>query len=117
MIGIGSYFAKRALSKINRIYGYRTAMSMKNKDTWLFAHTHCGKTWQTLGLILLPLSIGPMLFTHGFTANNIALLGCIIILIQMFFLLGSVIFTEKALKNTFDKNGNRKRKTTTKAYT
>ena len=34
MIGIGAFFAKKIPAKINRIYGYRTDISMKNKDTW-----------------------------------------------------------------------------------
>ena len=28
---------------VNFVFGYRTSMSMKNKDTWEFAHKYCGK--------------------------------------------------------------------------
>ena len=40
--------------KINHIYGYRTAMSMKSNETWVFAHPYFGKWWFTIGLFLLP---------------------------------------------------------------
>ena len=33
MIGFGKYFMKKAPKEINSVFGYRTSMSMKNKDT------------------------------------------------------------------------------------
>ena len=42
MIGFGRYFMKKAPKEINSVFGYRTSMSMKNKDTWKFAHKYCG---------------------------------------------------------------------------
>lgn len=44
---------KRPPKKINSFYGYRTAMSMKNRETWEFAHKHCGKLWSAWGCIAL----------------------------------------------------------------
>ena len=39
-------------SKGNKfIFGYRTSMSMKNKDTWEFAHKYCGKVWYVCGMV------------------------------------------------------------------
>ena len=108
MISFGSYFVKKAPAKINAIFGYRTNMSMKNQDTWKFAHTYCGKLWQTLGLIILPLSACAMLFVAGKEADYISIFGCILILIQIIFLAGAIIPTEKALRKNFDKNGNQK---------
>ena len=32
MIGFGRYFIKKAPKEINGVFGYRTSMSMKNKD-------------------------------------------------------------------------------------
>ena len=46
-------------------FGYRTKMSMKNKDTWEFAHKYCGKLWYVWGIILLLLTILPMLWAIG----------------------------------------------------
>ena len=54
MIGFGKYFMKKAPKEINSVFGYRTSMSMKNKDTWEFAHKYCGKVWYVCGMVMLP---------------------------------------------------------------
>ena len=108
MIGFGKSFLKKAPDEINYLFGYRTTMSMKNKDTWEFAHKHCGKTWFVCGLILLPLSVVPMLFLLGASADAIGNLGAVLCVIQLVFLIGSIFPTERALKKTFDADGNRR---------
>ena len=45
MIGWGKLFLDKAPKNINYTFGYRTTMSMKNQDTWQFAHKYCGKLW------------------------------------------------------------------------
>lgn len=45
MIIFGAIFRKAAPKKINSLYGYRTTMSMKNRDTWEFAHHYFGRIW------------------------------------------------------------------------
>ena len=57
MIGFGKYFIKKAPKEINRLFGYRTSMSMKNRDTWEFAHRYCGKIWYTCGMVTLPMTV------------------------------------------------------------
>ena len=109
MIGFGSYFVKKPPSKINLVFGYRTSMSMKNKDTWTFAHNYCGKLWQIMGLIMFLFSVVVMFFVVGSAVDTVSVFGCILVVIQMFFLVGSIIPTELALRKTFDKNGNRKK--------
>ena len=37
LIGFGKYFKTKAPKEINAVFGYRTSMSMKNRDTWEFA--------------------------------------------------------------------------------
>ena len=64
MIGFGRYFMKKAPNEINAMFGYRTSMSMKNKETWDFAHQYCGKIWYICGLITLPITIIPVSYTH-----------------------------------------------------
>ena len=39
--GLGNYFLKGGPRQVNSMFGYRTARSMKNEDTWKFAHRHC----------------------------------------------------------------------------
>lgn len=80
-------------------------MSMKNQDTWQFAHKYCGKLWFRLGLILLPLSVLPLLFTLGKGIGTIGSVGAVICFVQLVPLLGSIIPTELALRKVFDKSG------------
>lgn len=108
MFGFGRYFIKTAPKEINLLFGYRTSMSMKNKDTWEFAHKHIGKLWFVWGLILLPLSIIPLLFFIGKDENIVGTVGCIITFVQLILLIGTIFPTERALKRNFDSDGNKK---------
>lgn len=107
MIVIGLLFKNAAPKKINYIYGYRTAMSMKNRDTWEFAHRYIGRLSLLLGLLLLIPSVVPMLFLMSGSEELIATVGLIIACVGMVVLFASIFRTERVLKKTFDKNGNR----------
>ena len=108
MIGFGSFFIKQAPREINMIFGYRTPKSMKNKETWIFAHTYCGKLWRNTGLVMLPVSVGLMLLLIGKEIETVGILGGIISLVQCVFLVLTIIPTEIALKKNFDDDGNRR---------
>ena len=45
MIFFGREFMKNPPKEINPGYGYRTAMSSKNQDTWDFAQRKMGEVW------------------------------------------------------------------------
>ncbi len=105
MIGFGRLFLTKAPKNINAAFGYRTTMSMKNRDTWDFAHKYCGKLWFWLGLVLVPLSVIPLLFVLGKEIDTIAAVGTVVCFVQLVPLVGSIIPTEIALKKTFDQNG------------
>ena len=105
MVGFGKYFIQNAPKEINGTFGYRTTMSMKNKDTWVFAHHYCGKVWLIIGWIMLVLSAIAMLFVIGKDENFIGTFGGILCGIQVVLLIGSIFPTEKALKSNFDENG------------
>lgn len=109
MIGYGRSFWKKAPKEINAVYGYRTSMSMKNRDTWVFAHNYFGKLWYIGGLILLPISVIPMICFIGRTENVVGTVGGVVCFVQMIPLTGVIIPTEIALKRHFDKNGNRRK--------
>ena len=101
MILISYIFAKYPPKKINDFYGYRTQRSMRNQDCWDFANRHCiHLMWKTSLLTCLVQAIGLI-----FTNEGVALLTATIVLVAT--LIYSVYLTEKALKNTFDKEGNR----------
>jgi len=108
MIGFGNFMAKGGPKDINWFFGYRTSMSMKNQDTWEFAHKHCGKLWRAAGRITLPLTVAAMLFLLGREADTVGIFGTVIMCIQIAVLILAIIPTEIALRKNFDKSGNRK---------
>lgn len=108
MILFGIYFIKRAPKNINYLLGYRTNLSMKNDETWKFAHKYIGKIWYKCGLILLPVSVFVLALVLGKDEDTIGILGTIITVVQLIPILASIILTEEALKKNFDKEGNRK---------
>jgi uncharacterized membrane protein len=106
LILFGILFIKRPPKKVNAIYGYRTDMSMKNMDTWQFAHAYCGRLWLIAGLALLPLSAGALLFIL-LNETGAGLLGAFCMIVQLVVMIIPIIFTEKALRRSFDAQGRR----------
>ena len=87
MIGFGRYFMKKAPKEINSVFGYRTSMSMKNKDTWEFAHKYCGKVWYVCGMVMLPITVIFMLLVIGKNEDCVGSIGGIICGVQHIFCL------------------------------
>ena len=108
MIVMGRYFMKKSPKEINYIFGYRTNMSMKNKDTWDFAHKYFGKRWFRLGWLLIPISVIPMLFVIGKVEDIIGTVGMVVMVIDLILLIAPIFPTERALKKVFDKDGNKR---------
>ena len=107
MISFGRYFLIRPSKRNNGIFGYRTARSAMNEDTWAFAHHYCGRLWALSGALLLVFSPLAMVPVMEMNMDTVGLYGGILSLIQAAVLLGSVLVTERALKRTFDRDGNR----------
>jgi uncharacterized membrane protein len=105
MIGFGKYSMKGGPKQINGVFGYRTTRSMKNKETWRFAHQYSGKIWHRSGLALLPVSIVVMLFVYGKSVDMTGIAGLIIVIVQMVVMICAIPFTEAALKRNFDDLG------------
>ena len=108
MLVFGWIFRCRAPKKINVWYGYRSARSMKNEDTWVFAHQHIGRTWMIAGAVLLVISVIPMIAAYGKDIDTVSTVSLVLTVIQLIPLIVSLIPTERALKKTFDDNGIRK---------
>ncbi|MDO5417808.1 MAG: SdpI family protein, partial [Lachnospiraceae bacterium] len=108
MIGFGYRFLKKPPKEMNSIYGYRTSMSMKNKDTWAFAHHYCGKLWYHWGMGLLPVTILAMCFLLGKDTDTVGNYGGVICFVQMIPLIGVICPTERELRKRFDADGRRK---------
>lgn len=108
MFGIGAYFSNHAPKKINDFFGYRTTRSMKNLDTWKFAHYYVGKLWKIIGVVSTPLTFIAMLLCYGKDIDYISQFGVIVIVVQMIVLIVSIFPVESALKRNFDKHGIRR---------
>lgn len=107
MIGFGKEFMKNPPREINPGYGYRTTMSSKNQETWDFAQRYMGEVWYKAGKVLLIPSILPLLLVLGRDVGTVGLVGMIACGVQLVVMLGSIAVVERALRKTFDKNGNR----------
>ena len=108
MIVGGMLMWKRTPKKINGIYGYRTSRSMKNLDTWTFAHRYIGRLWWVIGWVTVPASVISMLPFVGKGDDAISVVSTVVLIVQMLILVATVIPTERALKRAFDENGERK---------
>lgn len=110
MIIFGRVFEKKppkiGMSKF--AFGYRTIMSMRNAETWEYAHRFFGKLWFRFGIALGVISIIALFFVIGKDKDTVGLAGMIICYVQMAVMLIPVIPTEISLRRNFDKNGKRK---------
>jgi len=108
MIIAGNLMFKKTPKKINGIYGYRTTMSMLSDETWSFAHEVCGKLWIKIGRIMLIIFLVIQLPFYFLEENTIAVVGLILFILQSVVLVISIFPVEKALNQTFNKDGTRK---------
>lgn len=111
MLLFGWMFRRGTPHQVNSLIGYRTARSMKNADTWRFAHSYCGRLWVRCGVVLLPLTVLAMLLVLGRDEDAVGAVGGLVCGVQLLPMAGSVALTERALKRTFDGDGNRRQKT------
>ena len=102
MLYFGRRFQKKPPEKINHVYGYRTARSMKNQETWRFAHETCGRLWVRLGAVLLLLSLAAAAMTFGSGVETAGIVSAVVVVVQMVVVIGSIVPVERALKRNFD---------------
>ncbi len=105
MIVIGRLMWKHPPKNINALIGYRTTRSMKNMDTWNFAHHYSGKLWWKIGwMILLPSLLVHIPFYKA--SEDVVGIVCVVLLsIQVIILIFSIFPVERALKKTFTDEG------------
>lgn len=104
----GWFMWKHTPKKINNVIGYRTNRSMKNEDTWKFAHHFCGKLWWIMGWIIFGMSVIVLIPFFNFTYDTIGIVVVICVAVQSVILVTSIIPTEIALKKTFFDDGSRR---------
>ena len=107
MIVLGVRMEKKPPQEISRIYGYRTARSMQNAETWLFAHLYCGRLWRRMGIAPGLLTVPAFLLLLGKPLQTIALFGLCACLAQTAALVLTILPVELKLKHTFDTDGQR----------
>lgn len=108
MIVCGWMMWKHCPKNINGLIGYRTSRSMRNMDTWKFAHEHCGKFWWIIGWISLMPSVIIHIPFYGTEDNTIGVVGGILVTIQVIILMATIYPTEQALKRNFTDDGIRR---------
>lgn len=105
MLFFGCLFYYKPPKEINSVYGYRTKRSMKNSQTWKFAHHYCGRIWMLFGTAILPFSVMPMILVWAKDVDTIGILGGILVLFQSVLLILTIPLTERALRKNFDEYG------------
>ena len=106
MILFGLLFLKKPPREINGLFGYRTRMSSINDDTWYFAHRYAGAVWIRTGVAVLAASILVIWILKSSEKFESYML--ILFYFQMASLLMVIPLTEKALRRTFDRDGQRR---------
>ena len=105
MICTGAALRRGKFSTINPVSGYRTRRSMKNQQTWDYAHRECGLLWRRWGSTMLVLTVIAMLLFMGEDTDHIGGVGSVITVLQMIPLFLSIVIVEKKLREKFDENG------------
>ena len=101
MFAGGIIMSKHCPKHINGLFGYRTARSMKNMDTWKFAHEYCGKIWRKVGVASFIITVLIHLPFYHSSEDTIGVFSLVVMFLQLIALIVPIFLTEKALKRTF----------------
>lgn len=102
MIICGNMMWKHTPKNINGVIGYRTKRSMKNMETWKFAHVYCGRLWWKIGWVMLVFSTIVHILMYNSSEDVIGLNGGALCTIQCIILFVPIVLTERALRRNFD---------------
>lgn len=105
MIVCGRIMWKHYPKNINSVIGYRTVRSMKNIDTWKFAHDYYERLWWKIGWVMLIPSVIILFPFYNRSVNMIGIVGTILCVLQSVILILSILPTESALKRNFTDEG------------
>lgn len=108
MLFYGWLFIRQPPQNVNSTYGYRSARSMKNQETWVFAHAYSGRFWVRAGVAVLAISVMWMTVTICEFLEVAGRSACILIALQLAVALSVIPITERALKREFDESGKRR---------
>lgn len=108
LIVIGKIFEKYPSKEPNIAIGFRTKLSMMNKETWDYAQRLFPKVWISLGRILLPLSLIILFLLYSEDKDYTGNLALILMIVQVVLMLGSILYVNLKLKKAFNSDGSRK---------
>ena len=108
LIVIGKIFDKYPSKEPNIAIGFRTKLSMMNKETWDYAQRLFPKVWISLGRIMLPLSLIILFLLYSEDKDYTGNLALILMLVQEVLMLGSILYINLKLKKAFNSDGSRK---------
>lgn len=108
LIVIGKIFEKYPSKEPNIAIGFRTKLSMMNKETWDYAQRLFPKAWISLGRIMLPLSLIILFLLYSEDKDYTGNLALILMLVQEVLMLGSILYVNLKLKKAFNSDGSRK---------
>ena len=108
LIIIGKIFDKYPSKEPNIAIGFRTKLSMMNKETWDYAQRLFPKAWISLGRIMLPLSLIILFLLYSENKEYTGNLVVILMLVQVVLMLGSILYVNLKLKEAFNSDGSRK---------
>lgn len=108
LIVIGKIFEKYPSKEPNIAIGFRTKLSMMNKETWDYAQRLFPKVWISLGRTLLPLSLIILFLLYSEDKDYTGNLALILMLVQVILMLGSILYVNLKLKKAFNSDGSRK---------
>lgn len=102
LLAIGLRWRSHPPKRTGSGLAYRTALSERSDETWVFAHRRIAQLWIRMGLLLTLVSALLMILLRDhFTSFFLWLIGG-----QMVFLCISAFLVEGLLKVAFDEDGN-----------
>lgn len=101
MILIGLIWRRHPPKTMNGVYGYRTNSSMKNQETWDYAHTACSKVWVILGSLVLLISLIFCVLYTEVSVTQMENLSIIVVIFQCISLVLSIVPVEIMIKRKF----------------
>ena len=105
MLISGKRFSKQPPKSINNFFGIRTNMSMKNKDTWEFAHKLAGRLRWKWGWICLGVDLAVMALMWGKPEDLVEKTGMILLLSLLVPFIGITVYTDQQLRKHFHEDG------------
>ena len=117
MVLQGLLFLKKPPTEINWKYGYKTKLSMKNRQMWVFAQKHYGSLLCRWGSALNILTIFLMLLCREKGRDFIEGVSGILCVAQIVVYVVAQTPTDRVLRIAFDEHGVRKQITKGEAIT